>query len=82
MRWLMLALLIVAFLPGCVHCPSPREKTCFFIIGPDMGIGIRCLDKGEFDISEAKRGYKIFDSKEEVVDYLRGLASRAKEREI
>jgi len=64
-KLLVLSLTLLFIMPlalGCETCPScPREKIYIpLIVSPSLPPVLIPLEKGEFDQSEAERGYPIY----------------------
>ena len=79
----LLLLVVCLAMFSCVtaeKASQPDRDICYFIISPCSGYPFpMCIEKGEFDKTEKERGYPIFGSYEEAMDFLQKLADEEKE---
>ncbi len=80
----LLIILIFLMMSNCVSAPvkhsNPDMDTCFLVIGKYEAIPI-CIPKGAWDIGDDERGYPIFNSYDEMVEYYTKLAEEHKKRQ-
>ena len=76
-----LSVLIILLCFAMVSCVTaekvsqPDRDICYFIISPYSGYPFpMCIEKGEFDKTEKERGYPIFDSYEDAMEFLQKMA--------
>jgi len=76
----MKKLLLLVVCLGMLSCVSvekvsqPDRDICYFIVSPYSGYPFpMCIKKGEFDLTEKDRGYPIFGSYEEAMEYIQNL---------
>ena len=84
MKKLIVLIILLCFaMVSCVtaeKASQPDRDICYFIISPYSGYPFpMCIEKGEFDKTEKERGYPIFGSYEEAMDFLQKLADEEKE---